>query len=450
MNWLQRHFAQLAARLSPGVSRILGNAGWLLFDRILRRGIGLVVIVVLARYLGPEEFGLYNYAIAFVVVFGSLATLGLDRIVIRDVVQEFNARFEILGTAFFLRLSGALLAVLMATASTFVLNPDSDITRLLVGLMSLAIVFQAFDTIDLWFQSQIQSKFTVIAKNSAMVLVAAINLGLIWWRAPLVAFAITYILEFALSAVGLVLTYHLNNQAVAAWRFRPRRARVLLKDSWPLLLATISSILYTRIDQVMIGNMIDDYSVGIYAAATRIFELFFPIIMILSSSVYPRLVELYNQNQARFYQVYEWVTALLTLFSLAAFLAVFIFNRQLISILYGASYLEASTVLTVQVVAIIVVFNAGLRSSYLTISNNQKIILITTVISAILNIVMNYYLIPIYGIIGAAIATLLTRWISLFFSNLFFRSTRQIFLIQVRALFLIPIWRYLWKQMRSL
>lgn len=168
---------------------IIANAGWLFADRILRMGASLVVGVWIARYLGVQQYGLFNYALAFVTLFTPVLTLGLDEIVVRHVVRESSNKEEILGTTFWLKLLGGIASVLLAVGITIFLGEREFLKISLVAILAIAGIFRAADTIELWFQSQVQSKYAVIAKNIAFLLNTLIKVALILTKAPLLAFA---------------------------------------------------------------------------------------------------------------------------------------------------------------------------------------------------------------------------------------------------------------------
>jgi PST family polysaccharide transporter len=156
---------------------VAGNSAWLLTDRVVRLGLGLLVNIWMARYLGPDRFGLFNYAAAFVALFFPVVTLGLDSLVVRDLARDPSHKDEILGTVFVLRITGAIVSCVLAVGLILFLRPDDAQVHWLVGITSLGALFQTFDTIDLWFQSQLQSRFTVYAKNAAFLLLAATKLA---------------------------------------------------------------------------------------------------------------------------------------------------------------------------------------------------------------------------------------------------------------------------------
>lgn len=211
---------------------VINNTGWLFADRILRMGAGLVVGVWIARYLGVEQYGLLNYATAFVALFSPVATLGLDNVVIRHIVRDSSAKEKILGTTFWLKLVGGILALVLAIGSIFLLSDHEPLTVWLVVILGSTSIFQAFDTIDLWFQSQVQSKYTVIAKNTAFFLITLLKIILITIKAPLIAFAWITLGEFGFSAVGLAIIYRVKGYSLRLWHMSFPVARTLLKESW--------------------------------------------------------------------------------------------------------------------------------------------------------------------------------------------------------------------------
>ncbi len=255
------------------LQKLIGNTGWLFADRILRIGIGLVVGVWIARYLGPDRYGLFNYAGAFVALFSIFATLGLDGIVVRELVQDPNRKDEILGTAFALKLAGSGVTLVVAVTGILLLRPAETLVHWLVAIIAAGTIVQSLDTIDLWFQARVESRFSVYARSSAFLLVSALKVFLILKNAPLIAFAWAGAIELLLGSAGLVLAYRINGQRPFAWKVSGQRIRRTLKECWPLALSGVAVMLYMKIDQVMLGQMLGNKAVGVYSAAIRISEV---------------------------------------------------------------------------------------------------------------------------------------------------------------------------------
>ena len=172
------HFVRKRVEGRQDLQKVIGNTGWLFGDKILRMGMGLLVGAWIARYLGPGQFGLLSYAGAFVLLFSAIATMGLDSIVVRNIVRDPSCRDEALGSAFALKFVGGLVTLLLSLVTILILRPDDALTHWLVVIAGAATIFQAFDAIATsGFQSQIQSKYTVYAKNVAFLAVTAVKAG---------------------------------------------------------------------------------------------------------------------------------------------------------------------------------------------------------------------------------------------------------------------------------
>jgi len=126
----------------PHLQQAISNTGWLFADNILRMGVGLLVTIWVTRYLGPEQFGALSYATAFVLIFSSIAQLGLDGIVVRNIVRTPTSRDEVLGSAFVLKLAGGSASLILTLTAIAVLRPADHLTRLLVTIISIGLVFQ--------------------------------------------------------------------------------------------------------------------------------------------------------------------------------------------------------------------------------------------------------------------------------------------------------------------
>ncbi|MCE2698339.1 MAG: flippase [Nostocales cyanobacterium LE14-WE4] len=416
---------------------IIANTGWLFADRILRMGVGLFVGVWVARYLGVQQFGVFNYATAFVALFSTLSTLGLDAIVVRSIVREPEKRLQILGTTFWLKLIGGIAALVLAVSSIIVVRHDDQLTISLVAILASVGIFQAFDTIDLWFQSQVQSKYTVIAKNTAFVIIALVKVTLISIHAPLIAFACTSLGEVSLGAIGLIISYKIRGYSPWLWPWSSPLAKTLLKESWPLILSGLSVMIYMRIDQIMLGQMIGDKAVGLYSAATRISEVWYFIPVAIASSVSPAIYAAKEVSEALYYQRIKQLIRMLVLISLVISVPMSLMSGKLITILFGNGYAEAGKILAIHIWASLFVFMGVATSPWFIAEGLTEFSFHRTLIGAVVNVVLNFLLIPSYGGIGAAIATVIAYAIAAFLANGLNSKTHRIFIIQLKSLILL-------------
>jgi len=420
------------------LQKILTNTVWLFADRILRMGFGLVVGVWVARYLGPEQFGLFSYVLAFVALFGVFATLGLDDIVVRDIVRNPSDKDEILGATFSLKLLGGLVGILLTTAGILLLRPNDRLTHSMVAIIASGLIFQSFDTISFWFQSQVQIKYVVYAKNGAFILIALAKVGLILSHASLIAFAWAALAEIILGAVGLTLAYGANGHLVRAWRGSIARARSLLTDSWPLILAGLAIVVYMKIDQIMLGEMLGNQAVGLYSAATRISEIWYFIPVAIVSSASPSIVEAKAISDSLYYQKVDKLFRLMAVLAFSIVIPMTFFSGHIIDLLYGPEFAGAGSVLAIHIWAAVFVFLGVAQGPWTVNEGLMKLSLQRTVIGAVANVVLNLLLIPRIGVVGAAISTLIAQALSSCILNRFDRRTRRIFTLQMRAL---VVWR---------
>ena len=400
----------------------------------------LFVGIYVARYLGPERFGLLSYANSYVGIFTAIAVLGLDGIVVRELVKSPDQRDTLLGTSFLLKVVGTLLMWVLILATLFFSNND-PLTSSLIAIIAFGVLFQTFNVIDYNFQAEVKLKYVVHSQIVQLIVSSITKLVLILKGLPLVWFAAVYSLDAIILAVGLAYAYSRNSGSIKKWKWNAKVALALLLDSWPLMFAYMSYLIYAKIDRIMIKEMLDEHNVGIYSAAYILYEAPLFISLMIAKSVYPILVQYYQDNKIKFFQLYSTLSSYMTLLSYLIVLFIFIFHEILIQITFGESFEESSKILMLLSFGMIPMFNAFLRSSYITITGNQNIILYTTLFSAMLNIVLNLLLIKAYGVIGAVYATVFTQTLSLIVLNFAFTNTRSIFFIQAKSLLLFGIWR---------
>jgi PST family polysaccharide transporter len=418
--------------LTPGLRKVLGNTGWLMADRLLRMGVGLFVSVWVARYLGPARFGSLNFALSYVALFASLMTLGLDGIVVREIVRDSSEAPRILGSALALRLGGSVVAILVCVTSARLLEPHDPQALILVLIVSTTLTFQAFDTIDSYFQSQVRSKLTVWAKNAAFLVVAVARVILIHREAPVWAFAVAGVAEFALGAIGLLIAYRATGGNILRWLPQRQMAVDLLKQGWPLMLSGMAIMIYMRIDTVMLKLMQGDAAAGMYAAATRISEVWYFIPTAIVTSVSPAIMRS-KGDPPLYYRRLRHLFSVMILTSLTIGSVIALTSHWIVVRLYSHSYNNAGPVLAVHIWASIFVFLGVAQGPWDISENLLNLALYRTTAGAIANILLNLYLIPHYSALGAAAATVISYAISSFFANVFSPRTRPIFFLQLKA-----------------
>jgi len=404
-------------------------------EQVLRILAGLFVGIYVARYLGPEQFGVYSYAAAFVALFGAIAKLGLDGIVVRDLVNHPDKRDIYLGTAFWLKLIGALLT--LATLAIVVQFTSNDATtNLYIFIIASGLIFQSFEVVDSYFQFKVLSKYVSIAKLIQLALSSVLKLYFIFIQADLFWFVLVSLIDQISLAFSLAFAYWRQKIGSFFGRFSVGTAKAMLRNSWPLILSGIAVMLYMRIDQIMIKEMLGEREVGLYSAAVRLSEAWYFVPVIITTSLFPAIVnarktdqELYNKRLQRLYSVIVWMAITIAL-------PMTFLSNWVVELLYGVAYREAGPVLMIHIWAGVFVALGATSSSWLINENLQQIALYRTLSGAITNVILNLILIPNYGMVGAAIATVISYMIAGFVFDLFSNKTRRMFFMKIDALFL--------------
>jgi len=422
------------------LQKVLGNTGWMMGDQILRQIVGLLVGVWLARYLGPQLFGEYSYAFAIVMIVSPIAILALDDISIRRLAQDVSCRNEILGTAFFLMLGGGILAYALAMISILWARPEDHLVHWLVGVMGAGTIVQAFIAIEFWFESQMQWKFTVYAKTSAFLLLSIVKIALIVMQAPVVAFAWAALADTALGSAGLFMVYRKKGFTIKTWRFSRTVARTLLKDSWPLLISTLLTMIYLRIDQVMLGNMVGSEELGNYSVAVRISEAWYFIPMVISSAIFPAFVEVETASDELFYAHMQKLYNIMALLAYTVALPVAFFSREIIQVLFSSAYSDAGPLLAVLVWTGLFTSLGAARNVLIVAKNWTRVNLLSIGLGCGLNILLNYILIPQYGAMGAVIATFISYWFAVHGACLFLKPLRKTGWMMTKAMIYPKVW----------
>lgn len=421
----------------PNLQKILINAGWLFGDKILRMGMGLLVGVWVARYLGPEQFGLLNYAIAFVALFTAFANLGLNGIVVRDLVQDPSTAETTMGTAFVLTALGGLSAFGLLLLAIGYARPNDELAKSIVVLLSLLMVLKATDAVRYWFESQVQYKYVVWMENGVFLVISAVKIVLILTHAPLMAFVWAILAEALAVAMGLLGMYAWKGGKLISWRCRFTRAKVLLKDSWPLILSGLAIMVYMRIDQIMLGQMLGDESVGIYTVAVRISEIWYFIPMAIAASVFPSVIEAKKKSDVLYHARLQRLFNLLVLVALVVAILMTFLSEWIVTFLFGAAYNQAGSVLAIHIWAGIFVFLGVASTNWFLIEGLQRYSFYRTLSGAFVNVGLNLILIPKFGVIGAAWATVVSQACASMFFNVFNSKTRPVFFMQCKSFFII-------------
>jgi O-antigen/teichoic acid export membrane protein len=412
------------------------NTGWLMFGKIL----SMVVNLLIANYLGAISFGDLNFADALTAIIAAVGTLGLDSFIIREIIQNPEKKDEILGTSLLMRIGVNLVLIPLSVVIYLVFHhfsgrTDSSLTWI-VFFLAFASFFKSFNVIDSFFQSQVASKYVVQVQNICVLISAAVKILLVIFGLPVIYFAISLAFDGLILAVGLVWMYHHRGMSMKNWTFNTARARSLLKQSLPLILSAVMVSIYMKIDQVMLKT-VGSAEVGIYSAAVKLSEAWYFIPIAIVTSVFPAIIHARKTDIERYNKRLGNLYDLLIFISLPVALFVSFYGTEIINLLYRNNQFEgAGPMLTIHIWSGVFVFLGSASSQYLLAEGYTLVSFQRTALGAVLNVVLNLWLIPLYGGLGASIATLIACIFSTFYL-LFLPETRQQGIMMLKSLFLI-------------
>lgn len=404
-------------RITNTKRKVLANVFWALSGKIITLFSTLLVSILVARYLGPEQFGMMNYIISVVSLFSIFATFGMTDIVIRELSKKEIPDNEILGTAFVLRMVLSLLTILGVIIYSLLCEAQEGMDCMMI-IYSIYLIFACFDVIRSYFTSIIQNKRVVMSEVSRSLIGALVKIVLIIIHAPLVYFITALTLDFVLLALG----YFANYQKVAdykQWKFNSQFAVFLIKCSLPLLIAGATATIYQRIDQVMIAKLIDTTSVGYFSTALSFVGIvvFIPTIMI--QTVSPLLVGYSRNNPQRYAIESQRVMNVIVWATIIFCCAISLLSYPIIRYSYGVEYIAAVPVMQILVFKAVGIALTMVGGQLIIIENIHKYAFIRNILACIVCIASNYLLIPHWGIIGSTWATILTVLFSGGLGNLF-------------------------------
>ena len=416
------------------IRKYLLNTSWILGDKIYSKGIGLIVAIVIARYLGPEKYGILSYAISMTALFTVVGYMGLEGLLVREIVKKPEVRSETLGTSFVLKALGICVGYVLLLMITVLSEDYQSIEFWLLIIVSLSMLFEPFRVIELWFQALVQAKYSSIARTISLTISAVLNIILVTMGAGLLLFALANIIKRLLEAMFLLVSFILTSEIpIRTWCFSFSRAIQLLRRGGILFLGSFFSIIYLKIDQVMLRWIGGASEVGIYAVTVLLSESWYLVPSAITASLLPPLIALRDTNFQRYMQRLQQIFDLLFWIALSVAIVVTILSRPLISLTFGEEYLASVPILSIHIWAALFVFMRTLSDKWVLIEDALRFPLIMNVSGAFINVLLNLLLIPGYDGSGAAVATLLSYVVASYLSLSFFKKTRPIFWMMTKS-----------------
>jgi len=361
----------------------------------------------IARYLGPENYGVLNYVLSFAGIFGTIASLGIDSILSREIITYPEQKNKLLGTGFGIKIFGGSLAFILASISVLLME-NQFLIRLLVILYSSVYILQAINVISIYFQSEVKAKNNVKVQLAVTILSAVLKILMMILHKGVIFIVFVYIFDFIWQAIGFIWIYKRSNFKISNWSFDLPLAIKIWRNSWPLMLTAAVSFIYFKIDQVMIGRLMGKQEVGWYAAAVKIAEVSYFLPGIICGSLFPAIVnakkvgvEFYHRRLKNFYLLMSIIPILINV-------PIMLLAEPIILILFGQDFIYSIGILKIYTWSSIGLFLGWAVQYHLTSENFIKTIFFTNLIAMITNIALNLVLIPKIGLYGSAYATLIS------------------------------------------
>jgi O-antigen/teichoic acid export membrane protein len=306
--------------------------------------------------------------------------------------------------------------------------------------MTVGTIFQAFIAIEFWFESQLQWKFTVFSKNTAFLLISVLKIVLILVKAPLLAFAWAGLAEIVLGSAGLVIAYRANGYRIKTWRYNRALAGSFLKDSWPQIFSVFLTMVYLKIDQVMLGSMAGNEELGFYSAAVRLTEAWNFVPLAICSSLFPAVMAARTANEDLFYERMQKLYNLMALLAYAVAIPVMLFSGRIVDLLFHSAYAKTGPLLALLIWTGLFTSLGAARNVFIVSQNWLRINLASTLLGCLMNIALNYVLIPVYGAIGAVIASLISYWFAVHGTCFLFKPLRKTGWMLTKAIIYPKLW----------
>ena len=406
-------------------------------DKFLGLGLSFVVAVLLARHLGPSDYGTYSYVMSMVSLFSVAGHMGLAGLVTRELVRHPEDTGQILGTTLGLKLIGMMVGYIGLLTYAYFYEGFYSKEFLLIAIAGATLILSCTGIIDYWFQSYVKAKYVSIANLTSLIISALLKLAFILMGLGLTYFIATNVIQVIILGLLLIIFYkNISTLPLKDWSFSTSKALELLSQSWLVFAGPIFSILNLKIDQIMLKWYQGAEQVGIYAVAAQLSEAWYFIPSAIVASFFPKLIQLKKDNNQQYLLRLQQLFSVLFFIAFSVAFIVSLGGDLVIRTFFGARYLASSSVLTVHIWAAIFIFMRALFSRWILIEDALVFSLITQGFGALINILLNYFWINEYGVMGAAYATLFSYASSSFFALLFYKKTRPIFWMMCKAMFL--------------
>lgn len=409
------------------------NASWLVSDRVVRLALSFVVGLAIARHLGPANFGLLSYGQVVLFMLLPLATFGMPEILVREFARAHRSPDTILATAFVLRLGFAVLAFAGTLAFVAFARRGDALALMVVASYGLSFLPQSLEVVESRLQAQNSLGLISTLRMANTVVFSAVRIAALLFDLSVVSFALLYSAEIAVFAGLTVLTARRSGISLRPGLFDRAEARLLVRDSAPLMLRLVAIAIYMRVDQLLIPHLLNDAELGLYSAATRISELWYFVPMAVVMGAAPNLTRRFEEGNEAYLAELGRLLRIIVLLAVAAAGALSLLSPLLLPLLFGPQYAAAAPILAIQAWSGVFVALGVASGPWFINTGHLRYGLYQAVAGAVVSIVLNLALIPVFGLKGAAYSLVISYAVSALLLNACFPATRPLFFLQLKA-----------------
>lgn len=404
-------------------NKVVRNAKWIVFCRIIQSVLQLLIGMITARYLGPSNYGLINYAASVVAFVLPMMQLGLQATLVRELVDSPEQEGEIIGTSLFMDLISSIACMVLVSVFVSVVNCNETETIIVCILYSASLLFRASELIQCWFQYKLQAKYSSIVKVCAYVVVSAYKIYLLISQKNIYWFTVVNSIDYAIIAASLFVIYRkLGGQRLSV---SGRTAARLFKRSKYYILSAMMVSVFQNTDHIMLKMINGDAENGIYSAAITCAGVCQFIYTAIIDSVRPVILTCKKEGSADYEKNISRLYCLTTYMALVQGVGFSIFAKLIITILFGEAYLQAVAVLRILVWYIAFSFMGSVRNIWILAEGKQKLVWKLNLVGVLMNIILNVLLIPVWGARGAAVGSLATQIFTNFLLGFFIKDLQD-------------------------
>jgi polysaccharide transporter, PST family len=403
------------------------NIFWMVSDRLWRMITSLIVGVWVIRYLGPDNYGIINYVLAFIGIATVITSFGMESFLIKELVNMPERKGELIYSGFVLRILASAVMFLALLAVLYYTNEPAKIF-LLFFLLVPQLFTNAFSIVDLAFQAELQSRITIISRTASFILGAILKLLAIFTHQGIYVFAVLMMSDIVVADIFLFFYYKKKHSTFLFKNLRVSYVKEIFFKSIPFLISNVAIVFYMKIDQILLGKLTSTKEVGYFTASTKVTEVFYFIPLVITGSMFGLLINSRKESAGKYLNKSRIIFFSFLGLSLLISIAISLLSAPIISLLFGSTFLPSVEVLQVYIWTVVFVFAGVAFNQILVIENMQVVVLYKTLIGVCINVILNLLLIPGYGALGAAMATIVTQFVSSVGANFFFKNSRELFL----------------------